>query len=170
MDPLNRAITNRKLLALLEVIKLFMKFDKEIPAQVISTYLYVATHNRCHKKALEQDLNTSSASGSRNTDFLSPTHRLKKKGFSLLRKVVDPFNRKRLTLELTFDGMKLAEELEAILYAPEEKQGLDAFSTTFLEEKEIKTEKEKDIYSLMQKYKDIDPDLLRKALGEDKDR
>ena len=40
MDPLNRQITNRKLLALLEVIKLFMKFDKEIPAQVISTYLY----------------------------------------------------------------------------------------------------------------------------------
>ena len=40
-------------------------------------------------------------------------------------------------------------------------------ATGFLEEKEIKTEKEKDIYSLMQKYKDIDQDLLRKALGEE---
>ena len=116
MDPLKRSITNRQLLPLLEVIELFMKFDREIPAQMMSTYLYVATHNRCHKQALEEDLSFSSASGSRNTDYLSPTHRLKKKGFSLLEKKHDQFNRRRLTLELTPDGKKLAEELEAILY------------------------------------------------------
>ena len=141
-----------------------MKFDKEMPAQMMSTYLYVATHNRCHKQALEEDLKFSSASGSRNTDYLSPTHRLKKKGFSLLEKKYDQFNRRRLTLELTPDGKKLGEELEAILYSPEEKEGVDSFSTKFIKEKEIKSEKEKDINSLLEKYKDIDPELLRKAL------
>ena len=164
MDPLKRSITNRQLLPLLEVIELFMKFDREMPAQMMSTYLYVATHNRCHKQALEEDLSFSSASGSRNTDYLSPTHRLKKKGFSLLEKKYDQFNRRRLTLELTPDGKKLAEELEAILYSPEEKEGVDSFSTKFIKEKEIKSEKEKDINSLLEKYKDIDPELLRKAL------
>tara|TARA_S200000501_G_scaffold355749_1_gene377800 strand:- start:131 stop:640 length:510 start_codon:yes stop_codon:yes gene_type:complete len=164
MDPLKRSITNRQLLPLLEVIELFMKFDKEMPAQMMSTYLYVATHNRCHKQALEEDLKFSSASGSRNTDYLSPTHRLKKKGFSLLEKKYDQFNRRRLTLELTPDGKKLGEELEAILYSPEEKEGVDSFSTKFIKEKEIKSEKEKDINSLLEKYKDIDPELLRKAL------
>ena len=145
-----------------------MKFDREIPAQMMSTYLYVATHNRCHKQALEEDLSFSSASGSRNTDYLSPTHRLKKKGFSLLEKKYDQFNRRRLTLELTSDGKKLAEELEAILYSPEEKEGVDSFSTKFIKEKEIKSEKEKDINSLLEKYKDIDPELLRKALSGNK--
>ena len=164
MDPFKRSITNRQLLPLLEVIELFMKFDKEMPAQMMSTYLYVATHNRCHKQALEEDLKFSSASGSRNTDYLSPTHRLKKKGFSLLEKKYDQFNRRRLTLELTPDGKKLGEELEAILYSPEEKEGVDSFSTKFIKEKEIKSEKEKDINSLLEKYKDIDPELLRKAL------
>ena len=164
MDPLKRSITNRQLLPLLEVIELFMKFDKEMPAQMMSTYLYVATHNRCHKQALEEDLKFSSASGSRNTDYLSPTHRLKKKGFSLLEKKYDQFNRRRLTLELTPDGKKLGEELEAILYSPEEKEGVDSFSTKFIKEKEIKSEKEKDINSLLEKYKDIDPELLREAL------
>ena len=133
MDPLKRSITNRQLLPLLEVIELFMKFDREIPAQMMSTYLYVATHNRCHKQALEEDLSFSSASGSRNTDYLSPTHRLKKKGFSLLEKKHDQFNRRRLTLELTPDGKKLAEELEAILYSPEEKEGVDSAYEKFLE-------------------------------------
>ena len=145
-----------------------MKFDREIPAQMMSTYLYVATHNRCHKQALEEDLSFSSASGSRNTDYLSPTHRLKKKGFSLLEKKYDQFNRRRLTLELTSDGKKLAEELEAILYSPEEKEGVNSFSTKFIEEKEIKSEKEKDINSLLEKYKDIDPELLKKALSGDR--
>ena len=169
MDPLKRSITNRQLLPLLEVIELFMKFDKEMPAQMMSTYLYVATHNRCHKQALEEDLKFSSASGSRNTDYLSPTHRLKKKGFSLLEKKYDQFNRRRLTLELTPDGKKLGEELEAILYSPEEKEGVDSFSTKFIKEKEIKSKKEEDYQVLLEKYKDIDPKLLWKALNGNKE-
>ena len=164
MDPLKKSITDEKLLPLLEVIELFMKFDKEIPAQVMSTFLYVATHNKCHKLALEEHLGFSTASGSRNTDFLSPTHRLKKKGFALLEKKYDQDNRRRIILELTSDGKKLAEELLAILYSPENKDGKNVFTTKFIKEKEIKSEKEKDIESLMAKYRDIDPELLRKAL------
>ena len=165
MDPLKRSITNRQLLPLLEVIELFMKFDREIPAQMMSTYLYVATHNRCHKQALEEDLSFSSASGSRNTDYLSPTHILKNKGFSLLEKKYDKYNGRRLTLELNSDGKKLAEELEAILYSPEEKEGVDSFSTKFIEEKELKSKKEEDYQVLIEKYKDIDPKLLWQALS-----
>ena len=55
----------------------------------------------------------------------------------------------------------------SILYDPF-RNNKKEFSTKFLEEKEIKSEKEKDIKSLMEKYKDIDPELLRKALSSNK--
>ena len=164
MNPIKKSVTNSKLLPLLEVIELFRKFDKEIPAQVISTYLYVATHDKCHKVALQEELGYSSASASRNSDFLSPTHRLKKKGFSLLNKYFDPSDKRLAVLELSEDGKKLMYELMSILYDPF-RNNKKEFSTKFLEEKEIKSEKEKDIKSLMEKYKDIDPELLRKALS-----
>jgi len=101
---------------MLQVMDLFRVLDREMPAQVIACFLYIASHNNCHKTALEQDLGMPTASGSRNTDWLSKHHRLRKPGLNLITKEVDPLNRKRTQLKLTDKGHDLVKRIEAILY------------------------------------------------------
>ncbi len=116
MDPLRSERTNAQIERLLKAIKLLRVLDREIPAQVIATFLYVASHDNCHKQAMEEELGLSTASGSRNTDWLSKIHRLNKPGMDLIIKEVDPTNRRRLVLRLTPKGKDLVNELEEILY------------------------------------------------------
>jgi|MDSV01.3.fsa_nt_gb DNA-binding MarR family transcriptional regulator len=111
---------------LMDVIEVFRLMDREVPAQVISTFLYIASHNPCHAQALGQDLTYENDKGepipmhasavSRNTDWLSEKHRLNKPGLNLITKEVDPFNRRRQILRLTPKGEKLARKLRSILY------------------------------------------------------
>jgi DNA-binding MarR family transcriptional regulator len=120
MDPLRRTRTNPKIERLLKVINLLRLLDREIPAQVIATYLYVGSHDDCHKLAMEEDLNFSTASGSRNTDWLSKCHRLNKPGLDLITKEVDPTNRRRQILRLSPKGKQLVQNIEDILYGDDE--------------------------------------------------
>ena len=117
-DP-SRAITDIDMAKLAQAIEHFRTLDKEIPAQVIATFLYVASHDDCSKVDLEKALSFSSASGSRNTDWLSAFHRLNKPGLGLIIKYRDPNNRRRQVLQLSPKGRKLVQELKEILY-PEE--------------------------------------------------
>jgi len=94
--------------------------DKEMPAQVVATFLYVASHDECHKLAMEMALDFSTASGSRNTDWLSQYHRLNKPGLDLITKEVDPMNRRRQILRLTPKGKQLVQQIEEILYGNNE--------------------------------------------------
>jgi len=97
-------------------MELFRILDREIPAQVLSTFLYVASHDNCHKQAVEQELEFSSASGSRNTDWLSKLHRLNKPGLDLIIKEVDPSNRRRQTLKLSPKGRALIKQIKQFLH------------------------------------------------------
>lgn len=116
MDPLRRTRTNPQIERLLKAINLLRLLDREMPAQVIATFLYVASHDACHKLAMEEELNFSTASGSRNTDWLSEYHRLNKPGLNLITKEVDPTNRRRQILKLTPKGKELMNQLQDILY------------------------------------------------------
>lgn len=116
MDPLRRQVTNVKALRLLKVINLLRLLDREVPGQVIASYLYVASHNHCHKSALEEDLDFTTASSSRNTDWLSEHHRLNKPGMGLIKKQQDPNNRRRQMLSLTSRGEQLLKQIEELLY------------------------------------------------------
>jgi DNA-binding MarR family transcriptional regulator len=100
----------------LEVINIVRQLDREMPAQVLATLFYVATHDDCHKQALEEDLDFTAASGSRNTDWLSNKHRLGKPGLGLITKTTDPSNRRRQTLRLTPKGEVLMTQLKEMLY------------------------------------------------------
>ena len=102
---------------LAQAIEHFRTLDKEIPAQVIATFLYVASHDDCSKVDLEKALAFSSASGSRNTDWLSEFHRLNKAGLGLLIKYRDPTNRRKQILKLRPTGRILVQQLKTILYA-----------------------------------------------------
>ena len=57
---------------LLKAMELFRSYDPEIPAQVISVFLYIASHDDVSKVQIqdkEVGLNMPSASASRNTDW-----------------------------------------------------------------------------------------------------
>ena len=115
MDPLRRQLTDPGLTGLLKIIELFRIMDREVPAQVITTFLYIAAHDNCHKQALEEDLNFTTASSSRNTSWLSDQHRLNKPGLGLIIKKPDPTNGRRLTLRLTNKGKALVTQIKDLL-------------------------------------------------------
>ena len=114
-DPI-RVVTDFQMQKLAQAVELFRTHDKEIPAQVIATFLYVASHDDCAKVDLEKALAFSSASGSRNTDWLSEFHRLNKAGLGLLIKYRDPTNRRKQIVKLSPKGRILVNQLKQILY------------------------------------------------------
>ena len=117
MDPnLRRKVTDEKIERLLKVINLIRLYDREVPAQVLATLFYIGSHNDCHKTALEEDLNFTTASSSRNTDKLSKDHRLGKAGFNLIIKEVEEESPRRQRLRLTKKGEDLMNQIKQILY------------------------------------------------------
>jgi len=114
-DP-SRVVTDYQMAKLAQAIEHFRTLDKEIPAQVIATFLYVASHDDCTKVDLEKALTFSTASGSRNTDWLSEFHRLNKAGLGLIVKYRDQTNRRRQLLKLSPKGRILVKHLKTILY------------------------------------------------------
>ena len=116
MDPLRSQCTDAQMERLLKAMDLLRILDREMPAQVTSCFLYVASHKNCHKQAMEEYLNLSAASGSRNTDWLGDKHRLGKPGLGLIEKIPDPVNRRRAVLKLTDRGERTIQKLRRILY------------------------------------------------------
>ena len=124
---LRRSVTDEQIERLLKVINLLRLYDREVPAQVLSTLFYIGSHNDCHKTALEEDLNFTTASSSRNTDKLSKDHRLDgrldkngkpivKAGFDLITKEVEEQKPRRQRLKLTRKGEDLMNQIKQILY------------------------------------------------------
>ena len=116
MNPLKREQTNSDLARLLKAVERLRLLDREVPGQVVSAFLYIGSHNPCHKEALEEDLGFTTASSSRNIDWLTNKHRLKKPGMNLIIKQRDPENGRRLILKLSPKGEELIENLLSDLY------------------------------------------------------
>lgn len=90
--------------------------DREIPGQLVSAFLYIASHNPCHKQAMEEDLDFTTSSASRLTDWLSDYHRLGKPGLGLIAKTKDPTDFRRIQITLTPKGESLARQMTEHLY------------------------------------------------------
>lgn len=112
MDPLKRQLTDEVAASLLKFNEVLRQLDREVPAQVISCFFYIAAHDPCHKQAIEEDLGMTASSASRNTDWLSCSHRLNKPGLGLIEKTKDPSNLKRVICSLTPKGVKLIQSLK----------------------------------------------------------
>ena len=116
MDPLKKDLTDPSMMRVFKVFERLRLMDREMPAQLVSALFYIASHNPCHKQALEDELGLAVSSASRLTDWLSPNHRLKKPGLGLIEKYDDPANRRRTLLKLTPKGVSLVKQLKEDLY------------------------------------------------------
>ncbi len=122
MNPLRSQITNRKIEKLYRINQLIRLLDNDITPIAVSCFLYVASHDNCHKQVMEESLNLSTSSGSRNTDFLTDLRRKypngkRKPGLNLITKTPDPENRRRTILTLTSKGKDLTSQISDIYEA-----------------------------------------------------
>jgi len=65
VDPLKRTQTDNQLSLLLTAWETLRLSHREIPAQAVTVLLYVASHNPCHKQAIEEDQNLTDPSNKR---------------------------------------------------------------------------------------------------------
>ena len=118
MEPF-RKTTDPEMEKLLKAMELFRSYDPEIPAQVISVFLYIASHDDVSKVQIQdkyEGLNMPSASASRNTDWLSHKHRLGKQGLNWVIKYRDPTDLRKQIMKLSPQGVLLVKQLRDILY------------------------------------------------------
>lgn len=122
MNPLRRQVTDTEVEKLLKVLYLIRSLEpiqakvNELPVQTLTVLMYIASHNGCHKQAMEEDLGLTKASGSRNTDWLARLHRLGRPGLNLVTKEVDYSDKRRTILKLTRKGKDLVHKITRILY------------------------------------------------------
>ena len=109
MDPANSRTTDAKLAKLHWPLTACANY-REIPGQLVSAFLFIASHDGCHLQALTDEMGLETASRSRVTDWLSDYHRLT--ALELITKTVDPANRRRRVLRLTSKGQALADRFK----------------------------------------------------------
>ena len=118
MDPLKRLETDHKLNSLLQVWEIIRTKHREIPAQAVTVLLYVASHNPCHKQAIEEDQELTTSSCSRMIDLLNKGYGrggVKTPGLGLIEKYSDPSNGRRFLLRLTPEGEDLVDQIKDTL-------------------------------------------------------
>lgn len=118
MDPLKRTQTDDQLSLLLTAWETLRISHREIPAQAVTVLLYVASHNPCHKQAIEEDQNLTTASCSRMLDLLDgpPRPGVKTKGLGLVERYSDPSNKRRHLVKLSPKGQQLVKLIKLTIY------------------------------------------------------
>jgi len=119
MDPLKRSETNPYFALLLNAWETLRLSHREMPAQAVTVLLYVASHNPCHKQAIEEDQGLTTASCSRMIDCLcdgSGRKGVETPGLGLITKYTDPGNARRQMLKLTSKGESLVKLTQQIIY------------------------------------------------------
>lgn len=116
-NPIRIQATDARLERIANAFDLIRELDREMPGQVVSVFLYIASHDGCNKQALEQELGLTTASSSRNTDLLSSGRKGRAtSGLGLIRKDVDPSKGRRKVLWLTDKGKELASLMKRTIY------------------------------------------------------
>lgn len=108
-------ITNPEFDKLRKTIDVLRLFDRQVPAQVISTFFYIASHDGCTGNDASKALNMTSSSVSRCTDWLSDYHRLGKPGMGLIVKKTDNLDLHTRQLFLTPKGRSVVDQITDIL-------------------------------------------------------
>ena len=113
--PVTREKSNRLYMA----FEILRSQEREFPAQLVSTLLYVAAHNGCRQEDLMEATSMSSSSISRNVTWLGPRHRLGKEGLKFIYRERDPDDPKRYRLFLSKKGEQMVNLLEKTVFDPQ---------------------------------------------------
>jgi len=100
-------LTDRRMDRMRKAIDLLRLFDREIPAQVLTCFFYIASHEGCTTVEMPEAVGLAQSSVSRCTDWLSDFHRLGKPGMGLIVKTMDPGDRRLRRLHLSPKGKAL---------------------------------------------------------------
>ena len=102
---------------LYESFELLRLLDTEMPAQLVTTFFFIAAHGPVDTVTVANRLNMKPSSVSRNTDWLSANHRLKNKaGLGLIIKEEHPTNWRTRLCRLSPKGESLIKHIKGKLY------------------------------------------------------
>ena len=102
---------------LYESFELLRLFDTEMPAQLVTTFFFIAAHGPVDTVTIANSLNMKRSSCSRNTDWLSANHRLPNKaGLGLIIKEDHPTNWRTRICRLSPKGESLIKQIKEKLY------------------------------------------------------
>lgn len=97
------------------IISLVRMIDSEMPIQTLAVFLDIAENPGTSVVEVAKRLNMTNAATARNVSTLSDRTWLKKKGLGLIAKEEDPFELRRKILTLTPKGVRLKQQIEALL-------------------------------------------------------
>ena len=87
--------------------------EREFPAQLMSVFFWIASHNGCKQESLQKACGMTASSVSRCVTWLGPQHRLEhRSGLRLIRRERDPDNYKAWRLYVTPKGQTFITLIE----------------------------------------------------------
>ena len=102
---------------LYESFELLRLLDTEMPAQLVTTFFFIAAHGPVDTVTIANSLNLKRSSCSRNTDWLSADHRLPNKAvLGLIIKEYHPTNWRTRLCRLSQKGESLIKQIKEKLY------------------------------------------------------
>jgi DNA-binding MarR family transcriptional regulator len=102
---------------LYESFELLRLLDTEMPAQLVTTFFFIAAHGPVDMLTITKQTGMKSGSVSRNTDWLSANHRLPNKtGLGLIIKEDHPTNWRTRLCRLSPKGESLIKQIKEKLY------------------------------------------------------
>jgi DNA-binding MarR family transcriptional regulator len=109
-------LTDAEVLPLMKANELLRMIRKDIKSQYLTIFYYVASHDPCYLKSIEEDLGFSQGACSRGSDYLSETDRFGKPGLNWITKREDNLDARRMVLSLTPTGKAVIRQLKEALY------------------------------------------------------
>ena len=107
--------TNDSLYRMYMAFDVIRSLDREFPAQLLITFLYIASHNGCRQEDIATETSMTTSSVSRNVTWLGPRHRLGKEGLRLIYRERDPSDYKRYRVFLSRKGEQIVKLIENVL-------------------------------------------------------
>lgn len=88
--------------------------DKELPLNILRTFLFIAQRGACTQKELERHLGLTNSTASRNVSYWTDRRFDRKPGLGFLMRVEDPHDRRFRTVTLTNKGREFYERLKGV--------------------------------------------------------
>lgn len=114
--PTRSQLTDEVVLSMMRANELLRMVRKDLKFQYLTMFFYIASHDPCYAKSIEDDLGFSQPAVSRGTDYLSAKDRFNRPGLNWITKKEDNLDARFMVLTLTPTGKSVIRQLKEILY------------------------------------------------------